>query len=358
VIDDPTQDLAILAVNRRFVVSLAEPTFAEKDRLVEQVRLLAAAPPSNSNYFGVGEVHVERRCSLDHLPLATKSRMELLKIGKPELTWNVLHGETEFLPGTPLLDKNGTVQAMVSLSTEKNRALAVSLASLKSLLAKTNGEVRPLKLNMSQTGDSKSVLIDGDHPAHQALVPLIASANSCRDFAWIPESDEHYEMLMEFCRQYVTARALVMSYDQDYRDAADIAAAYAHLEEEMKQLAEEVRIRIQSAIDEDHSQLEALNAFAESRLQDKRKSIVPVFVRVVEDGLQLKQFIVQLEGKDTCCAVPFDPVARPLRPGSCWLLVLETTNSNTPSKIKLGNGRTVDAYSALQRTEIGPLRAE
>lgn len=364
VIDDPKNDLAILAINRRFVVSLADAAISAQDRLVPAIRLLAAAPPSSTNHWGICEANIAQRSVVDQLPLAAKSRIESIDIGHAELSWLTIEGDFEWLPGTPLLDQSGKVQAMISFSPtnsdpspnpKQRRALAVPMATLSALTKKATGEVKPLGSNLVQTADGKSGLLPDNHPTKKLMVEISISAMECREFGWLPETDEQYRQLTDFAKSLVAGKDFLLSNEPDYQTPAAEVVAFEQVQKRVQEVTEEVSSRIQEVLDEDQAQPEPLNRFAEQKVKSDEDGMVVLYGRVFESGLQLQQFIVKIEGLDTYCAIPFDPAARPLRPGTCWWMVVETKNSE-PTIYKIDENRSIQAYPVFQRIEIGPLK--
>jgi hypothetical protein len=365
VIDDPKNDLAILAINRRFVVSLAEAAISSQDRLVAEQRLLVAAPPSSTNYWGICEAIIAQRCRVDQLPLLAKSRIELSGIGNAELSWLTMDGDSEWLPGTPLLDQSGTVQAMVSLSLTSSpavssksinkKSIAVSLATLRALLKKAKGTITPLASNVVQTNDGRSVLVPDNHPLKKRMVEMNLAALQCREFDWLPATADQYQQLADFAKNLVASKDLLLANEPDHRTLAAEAAAYEQFEQLIQDFTEEISNRIKKALEQDKGRLDTLNRLADQTIKGRGDAFVPMYAVVTESGLRFDQFLVQIEGLETHCAIPFDPVARPLRPGTYWWLVLETKKSISPQKIKFGDSVDILAYSAFRRFEIGPL---
>jgi S1-C subfamily serine protease len=364
VIDDPQNDLAILAINRRFVVSLAEVAISSQDRLVAEQRLLVAAPPSSTNYWGICEANVAQRCRVDQLPLLAKSRIELSRIGNAELSWLTMDGESEWLPGTPLLDQSGAVQAMVSLSLTTspavssksiNKSIAVSVASLRALLKKATGTITPLASNVVQTNDGRSVFVPDDHPLKKRMVEMNLAALQCREFDWLPATADQYQQLADFAKNLVASKDFLLANEPDHRTPAAEAAAYEQVEKLIDALTEEISNRVGKALEQDQARLDAFNRLADQTIKGREDAFVPMYAVVTESGLRFDQFLVQIEGLETHCAIPFDPVARPLRPGTYWWLVLETKKSVSPQRIKFGDSGDILAYSAIRRFEIGPL---
>jgi hypothetical protein len=357
VAQDPNFDFAVLAINRRFVVSLAEVNLTKQNRIVPLTRLLSAAPPTMSNYYGVHEVQVDQRSKVEGLGPDIQFRIRQRGIGTPELDWLTLRGQSDWLPGTPLFDTAGIVQAMVSFP-QNDVAVAIPLERLRSILSKASGKLTPLKAPGNTDGVIATSPSGELQPLGKLLEKLDRTANACREFHWLPANEDQYQTLVAFFQSYLECKTYLLANPKDYRDSEAITASRTSAEQRIKQLQQELLDRLNRAIQENDVGLQTLNRLAANELKTKENRLVPFWGNVHEGGVQLDRFIVQFNGGDTYCIVPFDPEAQVMRPGTHWLMIVETKVPHEPSNYRLGNERRVLAYPALQRAEIGPLQVD
>lgn len=355
VTQDSTRDLAILAINRRFVVSLAEVTLAQRDRLVPQMRLLSAAPPTNADFYGVQEVQVDRRSKGETLSPEIQSRIRHAGIGTNDLEWLTMRGKSEWLAGTPLFDDAGVLQAMVSLPHD-DLALAVSVHQVKTLLSSAAGNVTPFKQASNQIADATAAL-EQNHAIPKRIEDLNRMAEFCRQFDWLPATENQYQTLIDYFQSYLACKDYLSANPPDYRDGEAVQTARDNLETRLAELRQELLERLRQALEQNDDTLKSLNQYAAQDLKTKPNRLVAFWGNVHVSGLQFDQFIMQLNGNDTYCIVPFDPTAQVMRPGSHWLMIAETTAANEPATYRVGERRVL-AHAAVQRTEIGPLPTE
>lgn len=274
VVTDPAQDLAVLSVNRRFIVSFANIAITEKNFVVEGEYMLQCGSPTPKNVYASYESKILIAGKFDDLSKTSKAVASSKQLTSAKLPWLVCKDFQKALPGAPLVRVDGTLEAIHVFSND-DQAHYVPVHFLKPLLASANGEPQPLNVlrGTSDTGtDSSKIAVGVDHPARQSSVQLNRLANLCEQFDWIATDKSQYDQLQTFSQHFVTA----LKYIKENQESEPELAG------ELQVQLDQIKTSIAAGLNKpDPASVETMNNFAAADLNKPNKT-VPFYGRVIE----------------------------------------------------------------------------
>jgi len=354
VLAKPELDLAILAVNRRFVVSLADLPIPTEDRMVAATRLMAVAPPNPENYHGFSEVKIEQRGKLAEFPSEIQARLSTLPGDITDIQWLSLSGGIDLLPGTPLLDQQGQLRSIVSVQRQQ-AALAVPVTQLSKLKTEAPGRLIPLKTPVVHTdGGVQSAAIN--HPALLLSQQIRSDAELCSGFGWIATDPSELQQLIQFLENLQLGKDYLKKNKPDYRDPSEIEAARTMLRDTIDECQLSLQTQLQTAKDQTDGKLAAMNRLAHKQLFGPGERTAPILVEVFAGFSQLDFMVFQFDYVQDYVNIPFDQSAPVMRPGSRWLILVRSPADKPVKNFRTSADRRMNTRSLERITEIGPFQ--
>ncbi len=296
---DPAQDLAVLSINRRFIVSFANIAITDKDFVIEGDFMIQCSPPTPKNVYSCNESKIAISGKFDDLSTASKSVAKSKDLVSNTLPWIVCPDQREPLPGEPLARIDGTLEAIHVFNVENN-AHYVSVHNLKTLLADAKDDPQPLR-SMQQSGgvagESDQVAVGVDHPIRQTSVEMNRLATACQKFNWIATDKTEYENLQTFAEQFATAIKFIKANQKTDPD----------LTTEIQAQVKQIKTSIAAGVNKpDKASVELMNQLAATDLK-KAGRIVPFYGHVTELEVSVRHDVLELSRTEPAISVCLNP---------------------------------------------------
>ena len=343
---DPEHDLAILAINRRFVVSFADLKISDDNRIVQGEFLMQGAPPSEEAPFGLAELKIDQRTSLEGLGPGGKAKAENYQLMSPDLTWLTFASDQPVAPGTPLFRIDGTMVAMASFSVAE-QAFCLPLEPLQRLINSADGEVKPFSPPVVKTSTGNVVTVDSDSPARKLTTKLNQIGQACEAFQFFPTDAQQYAQLQEFSRSIIAT----FDYLADSEDEAGVALVQADLDLWEKKLG----INVSTIANREPERMKTLNQLARTEITKGNKTHVVFFGILYIGGIQSSKLILKFDEMETFVSTPFDPESEPMLPDSKWLFFVETPALARHLEIRVADEGNIPTESANLLYAVGPI---
>jgi S1-C subfamily serine protease len=343
---DPENNLAILAVNRRFVVSLADVGIADKNQIVKGEYLIQAAPPAKQNPFGSSEVRIQSRGSFDGLEKKARLRAESLDLSQSDLTWLTFEGPIPTNAGMPLFRVDGTLMAMTVFRDDQT-SYGLSVHHLRKLIDSTNGTIEPIRAPVVRSPVGETVALSDDSVAKQLIIDLNQAGQKCEPFQFLPDDEREYSLLKDFAK----SRAAAFEFIVDYEGEMDSVMVQMQLDQWGKKLT----ANIQKIFKSDPDRIFKLNQFAGPQIKRGDKNHVVFLGTLYIGGIQSSRLILKFYDSELFVSAPFDPEAEPMLPGSHWLFFVETPARARRLGISVPGDRIIPTETALIHYAVGPI---
>ena len=284
---DPEQDLAVLSVNRRFVVSFADVAITEKDFVVEGEFMLQSGPPTPKNVYACYESKIAISGKFDDLAKKSQAIAKSKQLTSKTLPWLVCPDHQKAIPGAPLVRINGTIEAIHVFSID-DQAHYVPVHLLNELLSSANDQPQPLSVLRDPSGvenGSSEVAVDVDHPIRKTSVQLNRLVKLCEQFNWVATNKSQYGQLQKFSRHFVTA----LNYVKENKESEP------ELTGDLQTQLEQVKKSIASGLSKAKpASVKAMNKFAAADLK-KPNQVVPFYGSVIELEVSAGKDVLQLD---------------------------------------------------------------
>ena len=237
---DPTHDLVLLQVNRRFVTSLRDPPLAMEDKVVASQHLIHVTIPTEKFPWAANECRVDRKRLAD-LAEPTQKQLAARGLDDPDFEWvtHSIHCPNE--GGSLIVDTMGVIQAMnIQLNAapvDQNESLAVPSRWVHELKQGVAGESRPLPVANAVGGGELPANLDADDRPESSIpvatptsefrdlsIALNRLGSQCGSLGWWPDSDASAERLRHFIAALSEVRAAAEDPDTPEADAATLMA--------------------------------------------------------------------------------------------------------------------------------------
>ena len=351
---DPEHDLALLSVNRRFVVSFASLNLGTDNKIVQGEYLLACAPPSRANYHGIAEVKIESRGLASELGPDARSKTKALSLDSPTTLWLTISGGTGIYPGAPILSSDGTVKALVSF-TKQELAYALPVDRVQDLIRRGTDNLQPLQTPTVRLSSGEPVVLATDHQARQIVAELNETAVTCEAFGWLPSDVPQYQSLQEFSQKFSVGLKYVREQAGLIRPSAEQRAARETVQKVLDQWNDLLAIQVADTIANDRTRIDQINLLAMESLKLGDNNPVPFLGSLHVGGLETPQLILKFEESETFVNVPFDSEGPVMRPGTHWLFFVQTPPRAEQRLYRLPTGGDVKTNTASFQFAIGPL---
>ena len=163
---DTEHDLAILSINRKFIISLTDLPILKEDKLVSSMYLIQCVAPTNEYPWATTETRIHQRWRLNEFPDNQRTALEQDKIADGDTKW-VLHKRISPTSiGAPLLTRDGELAAINVLAPRLSRltpdkVLAVPVKFIQALTAGANEKPSSLPLAVVSAGPTANATASG-----------------------------------------------------------------------------------------------------------------------------------------------------------------------------------------------------
>lgn len=343
---DPENNLAILAVNRRFVVSLADVGIADQNKIVKGEFLVQAAPPSKQNPWGSSEARIQSRNDFDGLEKKARLRAESFDLTQSDLDWLTFKSPVATNAGMPLFRSDGTLVAM-TVFRDGQTSYGLSVHHLKRLIGNADGTIEPIRAPIVRTSKGETATLSDDSVAKQLIFDLNQSGQKCEPFQFLATDESEYSLLQEFAK----SRAAVFDYIVEYEDDMDSVMLQMQLDQWEKKLM----ANIQTIFASDPDRFRQLNQLAGREVKLGDKNQVVFLGTIYMGGIQSSRLISKINDSEIYVSAPFQPEAEPMLPGSQWLFFVETPARARRLGIKLAEDEVIPTETVTIRYAAGPL---
>ena len=343
---DPENNLAILAVNRRFVISLIDLGIADDNKIVKGEYLVQAAPPSNQNPFGRSEARIQAREDFAGLEKKARLRAESFSLTQSDLNWLTFKGPVPTNAGMPLFRSDGTLVAM-TVFRDGQMSYGLSVHHLRRLIDSAGGTVEPIRAPIVRTQLGKSATLSDDSVAKQLIFELNQAGQKCEAFQFLPTDESEYSLLQDFAR----SRAAAFDYVVEYEGEMDSVM----LQMQLDQWEQKLIANIQTIFEADPDRFVQLNQLAGRQIKLGDKNQVIFLGTIYLGGIQSSRVILKINDSEIYVSAPFQPDTEPMLPGSQWLFFVETPARARRLGIKLAGDEVIPTETATIRYAAGPL---
>jgi S1-C subfamily serine protease len=342
----PSNDIAVLSINRRFVVSFADIELASFGQIVDGSFMVQCAPPSKENPYARIETKVDAR---DRIPsLKTTDVVTSRGFDDPELIWVVTDSKTKPLPGTPITTIEGKLAA-INVFASDGSAHYVMADQLKKLITESDGKSESLlTLGGATAGFGSEVVVDASNPMGGNVVGLNQLGESCAKFNWIAKTKTQYNDLQLFFTKLIE----VSKYIKDNEESDE--ESVKPLRDQVALWQNTIKSNFFNPSQEDLAAMAEMNRIAEQEVQNQ-KTLVPFVGSVYKTAFELRDKIAfRLSGRDFYICVPHDPEDEPMLSQKQFLVVVLTDAGSNSHNIRTSSG-TITANLADMVYAVGPL---
>jgi hypothetical protein len=353
---DEAHDLAILSVNRRFVVSFSDLVVSEKNLLVPGEYLLQSGAPSRQNPHGKSEVQIKSRRNFEELDPDFQAKIRSTQSDESETdaplqtannSWLNLNGGELAVPGMPLFQIDGQMVGMIVFSNKKvSEALPVH--HVRKLIESASGTATPFERPQARNKSGNVVNVDSGSEARKLTVKLNQAGQACEQFLWLATDRQQYAALQEFSRQ--------LSASIDFTRDSDDEAGSELVQQQLEIWGEKLGNQLGRVIHNEPERLTKLNQFAASEIKKGDKNSVVFFGSLYIGGIESPKLILKFDEMETFVNAPFNPEDPPMMPDSNWLFFVETPSLARPLKINHPFEGAIPTHSATILYAIGPIK--
>jgi len=368
---DAQHDLALLSVNRRFIVSFGSVDVIPNDKIVPGEFLLLCGPPTPVNYYGKAESKVDFRGTVDQLDPQTRQIVESMQLTQSKLPWFRLSNASIALPGTPAFRIDGTLAAMCIFKDGKS-AYAVPANLVKALIAGASNEVQMLKPivrrpdSVNTTGGEPPNATGGatevttyltDKRITDRIGELEQSAARCRQFNWLPTDMLQYTALQQFTRAAGAARDFTVANRAQAEDFAtaskELVTEFRSLDTQLKAISKEIHEALKAALAKNYSSIEKVNEFAKVVMAKKSTAPIVFYGELFSSGTAP---VFKFEEADTYYQIKNDDAVPVMYAESMWMYFIEIKDEGKPQSFKVpGEDTTIKVIPAEFRMAISPI---
>ena len=317
---DKEKDLAVLAINRRFVIAFTFLELTRRNQVVEGQYLLQCAPPGEHNLHGSTESQVFFRGTIDQLDEASQNRIKRRRIVGNELIWLKANSSSPPAPGTPLFNTDNEFAAMSSFYQDKAGEFIsyfVPVDQAVTLIDESDGEIKPIS-DLGTGKNGRVIAVAENNPLREKIVELNQLTKSCAEFDWIPKSLEQYQDFQLFGERYIEIEA------EARRLSGSTIAEEQKIISLQNDLEATLRERFTGLSFADEKLLGKMNVeFAETELL-RLNRIAPFYGEVIQVTLGRPELNIRVYDTLTETAVPFSTNEKPPNPESRLLFFVKT----------------------------------
>lgn len=241
---DIQHDLAVLAINRRFVVNFSDIAVASEDSIEANSHLAQFGIIDQDTPLVLRETQVTERPLASDLEAPIREHFKQLGLDSESIRW-VKHTNLEgVVSGAPIVTIDGELVAICTEQPNSNASYAVSASPLNGLIEeiekdpKTDGGKIPRDLSLlSQKLDEvgkenlgPDVAVEINNPYRQDVVNFNQIGDKCSQFKFVPTDSEQYKLVQSFASQLVALNATIYKLSSN-PDAGEANASKKHKDE-------------------------------------------------------------------------------------------------------------------------------
>lgn len=350
----PQWDLAVLEINRRFVVALGDYPVAESASLESGAPLLAPGLPAvaslpvlrtgNFSALSTGPGRDANRAENE-----APSEVDWIEWAMPPETSSLI------LDGAPLLNVEGEITGWIPSREETGPWTAVPAAEVIAQVRATPSRQLSLAALREAIPDATPSgpppLPKGlpDDPRQEQVVSMNQAAEACARFQWNPGNAKEYAQIQEWLRATLALQTMLA----EIPDAETRAALQRQIDHWNQALDREFA----GAFSDDRAT--RLNELAVAGWADEDPGFFLVCGSILfsaADGPRLNQrdaVTFRLADREELITVPFDPAIPRMLPGQVWLLAC-IPPAPQPLRFSYQGRRFASQVSSLAWV-IGPL---
>ncbi len=368
---DLEHDLAILSVNRRFVVSFSDLPMIEQDNLVISEYLVQCVAPTDEYPWSATECRIDNRIRLSECPDQLGASLRRAQLSDPGTNWIIHKNNSPLRVGAPLFSPDGPLVAInVSAAAGPDAVLAVPVEYLKQLLTGAVDQPEPLPVPVLDLAVSNG---NGSPPATEATMPVLplASPNrslsvmlnqagsECEANGWWPKTEHDVPPLVQFATQLLLAHDLLSgeSAQANESDNETISRQITYWTDKLRLnlrpegmlTADEKLAFNQLMNDRLGGSAQPLIAMADVHFSAMESPSVAIDQKTREDSVTF-----QITGTRTHVITNLDAQWPPLRPDSPWVIVGRTLGK----KVKIVSGDEVESAELAKIRFVIPVAKE
>lgn len=297
---DAEKDIAILSINRRFVVSFADIKITTQNHIVEGEYMIQCTPPSLDDPYARHESKMKIREKFAALSDPAQGEIQRRKLQSPGLTWLATDSTNAPLPGSPLARIDGTLEALHVFSNG-TFSYYLPLDQLRPLITNAKNDLQPLSvLGGGDLSSGQPVSVGTNHPMRQTSVQITKLSKACDEFGWLPTTREQYDKLQEFAEQFEKSIQYVRKHKNTDPELSQEA------ESQIETIKNSILTALSQLRPQSYAAIEQLNKFANEDLK-KANCTIPIFAKVFELEVSAGSDILQLARTDSFIALNKDP---------------------------------------------------
>ena len=364
---DEALDLAILSVNRKFVVALDDVEMPENDTVVAGQRFIAPLFPGPYSRAVLREVQVDKRNNFQQFSASEQEILTDVGMNEEGLKYVSYQATTptppldgqSILAGAPLFDSDYRLVGITTSVRLNQVPLAVSSVHLARILKMSDGKTSPLS-SLVATGQDASPdtgnlppdsrpYSDPSNPLRKLTFNLNQVGSDCEAFRWQPRSEAQFDKLCQLLKLSINLESRIASDKVEEKIRDDVRKQTNHW---MNLIDKNIAGRF----DNDSAQI--FNELA-LKAMDKPGAFFTVFAKVkyaAFDGPRLRNedaVTFELLGSSRLMIVPHDRQMPKLLPDSKWLVLCYPLD---PDSLKItDNGVNLPANIGRAAFLFGPL---
>lgn len=209
VVKDEALDLAVLAINRRFISSFSSLRTPDSDAVLPGDRCVATAPPTKSCPTWIIDFPIRQVQPFSRLETAFQSAMSGWNpVTDDPMAWIIGEPSRPLVPGSPIFNFSGELIALVTAADVDSRAAACPARRAFALLANVGKDVQPfpidaqvaatLKASAEKSEALAQALPDAESPGFELANQLRERLQTWMESPGFPQTLEQYQALRGF----------------------------------------------------------------------------------------------------------------------------------------------------------------
>jgi len=355
ILSDPIHDLAVLSINRRFVIEISDLKVADDDQVLGTDQLVQFGILEEDMPLTIRETKVVGRAKFTQLGAGEQEYFDKIHLNADDLRW-IQHMNTDgAVPGAPLFSIDGELIGINTQNPAGNTSYAVHAEHLDRLIAKiafdtkTNGGKNPLSLDvlsedLERVGledRDRKLVVDESSPIRETSVSFNRAARTCANFSWIPKNKQEYIAIQEFARQLIELNTYAVSlavddqspsYHQELQDREKLQSQINEWQDEMLKALSSSPPRTQNSMIKFNES--AIDVIQSTNPVSDDNSYQVAYVKVSLTAMDspksadgVDTITLEILGTDKFLNVPFDNRFPSMLPETNWLTIFEISEN-------------------------------
>lgn len=379
---DVEHDLAILAINRRFVINFSDLKRSAEDAVADDEHLAQFGLIDEDTPLFLRETQVSGRPAMAGLDADAQKYFANAGLNSNSIVWITHSNALGIVGGAPLLTIDGKLVGMCPEQPAAKVGYAVPVTVLDELLksiesdAKTDGGNSPLGLSVlnehfKQIGEpalDPKIGVDVDNPYRDESVKLNQTGDRCSQFGWVPKNLEQYQLLQKFSQRWIAFNNTINGIpdDPDLPAATTNLANRATLQEQADRWAAELKSAFTpQPLPPD--QVGDFNRLAAQAIQlansdESQSDYFIAYVRVRLGAMDSPKpaagedtITLDIEQTDDIVIVPFDVLFPPMQPETLWLAIYGANDNRIINFVDPDTNENHEARFGKMAMVLGPL---